>query len=220
MATKVDIAGTSISASQMSEFYRLAALSDGHVNRATFQAYLERRNPFAFERNEHGHVVLTFTGLDLAGAAEIERLEGMHYRVGNYAKSCFLSAREDSYDKHHRLVAGRLYKVALMLGKEIEQDSDRTTANLRDRGMKHYGYGKPLAGLIPRVREVLSDNQMEELDVWYAAAPHDPIAGSGGSPGVLGADRGGDGRWVGASWGVPSDRWDGSGAFVFPVSAR
>lgn len=219
MATKVDIAGTSISASQMGEFYRLAAISDSHVNRATFQAYLERRNPFVFERNEHGHVVLTFTGLDLTGTAEIERLERMHYRVGDYAKSCFLSTRDDSYDKHHRLEAGRIYKVALILSREIESDRDRTTLNLRKRGMEHYGYGKPLGGLIPRVREVLSDKQMEELGIWYVAALHEPITDSGGYPGLLDADRGGAGQWVGAGWGGPGIRWRGDGAFVFPVSA-
>src|SRR3989344_4952885 len=142
MATKVDIAGTDITASQMSEFYRLAALPGGHVNRGTFQAYLERRNPFAFERNEHGHVVLTFTGLDITGAEEIARLKAASYRVNNYAESCFLSTKDDGYDKHHRLEAGRIYKVAFMPGKEIERDGDRTTENLRKRGMQLYGYGK------------------------------------------------------------------------------
>ena len=211
MATKVDIVGTSISASQMSEFYRLAALPVSHVNRVTFQAYLERRNPFAFERNEHDHVVLTFTSLDLIGAAEIERLEGVGYCVSSYAKSCLLSTKDDSYDKHHRLEAGRIYKVALMPGKEIECDSDRTTANLRKRGMELYGYGKPLGGLIPRVREILSDKQMEELGIWYATALHDPITGSGGDPDVLDADRNGDGRWVNADWDEPDDQWDDDG---------
>lgn len=222
MATdKVDIAGTDITASQMKEFYRLAALAGGHVNRGTFQAYLEKRNPFAFERNEHGHVVLTFTGLDLVGAAEIERLEAAGYRVGRpYAESCFLSTRDDSYDLHHRLVAGRIYQVALMPGVEIERDSDRTTEALRRRGMKHYGYGKPVGGLIPRVRENLSDEQMKELGVRYAAALHDPIAGSGGDPGVLGAGRGGGGRWVDACWDGPGRQWRGGGVFVFPVSGK
>jgi len=218
MATKVDIAGTDITASQLSEFYRLAALPGGHVNRATFQAYLERRNPFIFERNEHGHVILLFAGLDLTGAAEIERLESGNFRVGGYAKSCFLSTREDSYDKHHRLEAGRIYKVALVPGKEIERDSDRTTENLRKHGMKHYGYGKPLAGLIPRVREVLSDKQMEELGIYYATALHEPITDSLGGPDVLDANRN-DGQWVNTYWDNPDNRWNDNGAFVFPVAA-
>lgn len=107
-----------------------------------------------------------------------------------------------------------------MPNKEIERDSNRTTVALRDRGMKHYGYGKPIGGLIPRVREVLSDKQMEDLGVWYAVALHDPIADSGGNPGVLVADRDDDGRRVSAYWGKPSLQWRDLGACVFPVSAE
>lgn len=194
-------------------------LQKGVLSEDELALFVQRKNPFALERNEHGHVVLTFTGLDLTGAAEIERLEAASYRVGGIAKSCLLSTKEDSYDKNHRLVAGGIYKVALMPGKEIERDQDRTTVNLRKRGIEHYGYGKPLAGLIPRVREVLSDKQTEELGIWYVAALHDPITGSGGDPGVLGAGRGGGGRWVDAGWDRPGLQWDGDGAFVFLVSA-
>jgi hypothetical protein len=183
------------------------------------QAIIEHRNPFDFERNEHGHVVLTFTGLDLTGVVEVERLTNAGYRANDWAKSCFLSTRDDSYDKHHRLVTGQTYKIALMPGKEIEHDKDRTTANLQKRGMEGYGYGKPVAGLIPRVREILSDKQMKELGIWYTAALHDPLAGSGGDPDVLSADRRSGGRWLGACWGSPDDRWGDNGVFAFPVSA-
>ena len=218
MATaKVVVAGSTVSASQLKDFFR--QIEDGSVNWPIMQAILEHRNPFAFERNEHGHVVLTFVGLDLTGAEEVERLKVTGYRVGEHAESCLVSTRDDSYDLHHRLKAGRIYKVALMPGKEIERDSDRTTANLRERGMKHYGYGKPLAGLIPRVREVLSDKQMEELGILYASALHDPITDSDGDPRVLGADRNDGGRWVDAGWGDPDARWGDDGAFVFPLSA-
>jgi hypothetical protein len=198
-ATKVIVAGSNISASQFKDFFR-------------------HRNPFAFERNKHGHVVLTLIGLDLTGVAEVKRTEAANYRISVYAKSCLLSTREDSYDLHHRLVAGQIYKVALMPGKEIERDSDRTTANLRERGMKHYGYGRPLGGLIPRVRETLSDSQIKELGIWYATALHDPVTDSGGDPRVLSAGRG-DGPWVEAYWDGPDGQWDDYGAFVFPVSA-
>ena len=218
MAMKIDIAETNISASQMGEFFRLAALPGNHVNRMMFQAYLEGRNPFAFERNEHGHVIVTFTGLDLTGAQEIERLEAAGYRVGDYAKSCFTSTADDGYDKNHRLVAGQLYKVALVPGKEIERQSDRTTENLRKLGLR-YGYGKPLGGHIPRIRESVSDKQMEDMSITYIASLHEPIKDSDGDPSVLHAGRRDDGPWVGACWGFPDFRWSGSGVFAFPVPA-
>jgi hypothetical protein len=58
---QVVIEGTNITASQMSEFWRLHANLDSHVNRKTLQAYLERRNPFG-EKASDG-VLLTETRL-------------------------------------------------------------------------------------------------------------------------------------------------------------
>ncbi|HEY4500816.1 MAG TPA: hypothetical protein VJI70_00925 [Candidatus Paceibacterota bacterium] len=197
-------------------FHKLQA---GSLTLDELVLFTQRKNPFAFERNEHGHIVLTFVGLDLTGAQEIERLEGTGFRFGKYAKQCLMSRNSDSYDAKHRLVAGQMYKIALMPGREIEKDSDRTTANLQKRGMEHYGYGKPLAGLVPRYRERISDKQMEEMGFWYISSTHDPIKDFGGGPLVLSADRGGGGRWVYASWGEPDARWDGRGAFAFPVPA-
>ncbi len=177
----------------------------------------QRKNPFSFERNEHGHITVTVTGLDLLGAQEIARLEAAGYRLSDWSKSCLLSTKPDSYDANHRLVAGQVYKIALMPGKEIERDSDRTTENLRKRGIEHYGYGKPLAGIVPRIREAVSDKQLEEMGIWYAAALHDPIKDSDGAPDVLNAYRCGDGRWLDARWGKPGNQWFGNSAFAFPV---
>jgi hypothetical protein len=181
--------------------------------------FTQRKNPFAFERNEHGHVILTVTGLDLNGAQEIERLIAAGYRVSDYAKSCLLSKKKDSYDAMHTLVPNHQYKVALMPGKEIERDSDRTTDNLRKRGMQKYGYGKPLAGLILRIRESVSDKQMEDMGYWYIAGLHDPIKDSDGDPHILNANRRGGGRWLLADFDDPDYQWDGDGLFAFPVSA-
>ena len=169
-----------------------------------------------FERNEHGHVVITITGLDLAGAAEIKRLEDAGYCVGDYAKSCFTSTEADDYDKNHRLVAGKVHKIALVPGKEIARDCDRTTAALRKLGQK-YGYGKPRAGHVPRIRESVSDKQMEEMGIGYIASLHEPIKDFGDYPRVLNARRLDGGRWVDAHWDNPYNMWFDFGAFAFPV---
>ena len=192
-------------------------LQHGGLTLDELALFNQRKNPFVLERNEHGHVILTITGVDLTGAEEVKRLIAADYRVSNYAKSCFTSTADDSYDARHRLVAGQQYKLALVLGKEISRDADRTTQGLRDHAKSKYGYEKPRAGVVPRVREILSDKQMEELGIWYAAALHDPIKDSDSSPRVLRADRGGEGRLVSASWVKPGSEWDGSGAFVFRV---
>ena len=194
-------------------------LQSGNISVEELALFTQRKNPFAFERNEHGHIIVTVTGLDLTGVQEIERLEAAGYVLSNWAKSCLLSTKKDSYDKKHRLVANQLYKVALMPGKEIP-DANRTADALRKRGMEKYGYGKPQGGLIPRIRESVSDKQMEEMDgAWYIAGLHDPIEDSDGDPSVLDADRSGGGRGLDASWDGPGGRWGDDGLFAFPVLA-
>ncbi len=217
MAAKVVVEGSSnVTASQLKDLFR--QVEDRSLGYYHLQALLEHRNPFEFERNQHGHVVLTFIGLDLTGAQEVERL-GAAYRVGELAKSCLLSTATDSYDANHRLVLGQEYKVALVPHSEIKRDSDRTTRNLREWGRKNYGYGKPLAGLTPRIRERLSDKQLEELGLLYVVVLHDPIVDSDGDPRVLDAGRRGGGRWLGTCWARPDDQWYVGGASAFPVLA-
>lgn len=194
-------------------------LQSGSLTEDELALFVQRKNPFAFERNEHGHIVLTVTGLDLTGEQEVERLIAAGFRVSDWAKSCLTSTKADGYDKKHRLVAGQVYKIALMPTKEIERDADRTTETLRKRGIEKYGYGKPLGGIAPRIRESVSDKQMEEMGIWYIAAPHDPIKDSGGNPRVLGAYRRGVGPWLSAGIDLPDLQWVGSGAFAFLVPA-
>jgi len=180
---------------------------------------------FKLERNEYGHVVLFITGRDLTGAEEIARLEAAGFYVDDNAKSCFLSTGEDSYDESQRLldsslfenIPTRVHRVALMPGGEIECDSGRTTEALLHRGMENYGYSRPLAGLIPRIRESLSNRAMEELGIWYAAALHKPIPSLNGKC-VLRAHRSNDsgkGQWVDTFYADPHDHWDDKGSFVF-----
>lgn len=175
----------------------------------------QRKNPFEFERNEHGHIVLTVTGLDLTGEQEIERLEAAGFRISDSASSCLTSTKKDGYDKNSRLVTGQRYKVALMPTREIERNADRTTDVLCTRGLERYGYEKPLVGIVPRICESVSDKQMEEMGFWYIAAPHDTIKDSGGGSLVLNADR----VWLYADWDRPGNLWNAFGAFAFLVPA-
>ena len=179
---------------------------------------LPKRQVAGFTRNEHGHVLIKVTGVDLSGAEEVGRLEATGCRVGNYAKSCFTSTNPDGYNLKHRLVTGQEYTVAIVLGTEVERESDRTTENLRKLGEKH-GYQKPLAGIIPRIREAVSDEEMKAMNILYIAALHDPIKDSDGYPSVLGAYRGVGGRFVLAGWDYPGYQWYDGGAFAFLVPA-
>jgi len=169
-----------------------------------------------FKRNEHGHIIMTITGLALTGEQEIDRLTDAGFRTSDWAKSCLTSKKKDGYDKCHQLEDGREYQLVIVPGKEVEQN--RTTAELR-KYAAGFGYAQPLAGVIPRIRETVSDEMMKEMEFWYIAALHDPITDSGGDPFVFRASRSGDGQWVRAAWDYPDDQWDDIGAFAFVVPA-
>lgn len=173
-----------------------------------------KSKPLPFPKNEHGHYIIEVTGLNLTGVEEITHLEQLGFRVGDYAKSMLISTNPDSYDANHRLEEGRVYRVAIVPGREVK--SNRTTANLQAYGSQ-FGYTKPLAGIQPRIREAVSDKQLEEMGIYYIASLHEVIKDSDGNPRVLYSDRSGDGQWLGAYWGCPGRKWRDSGAFAFLV---
>jgi len=183
--------------------------------RALLRDELEiKPKPLLFPKNEHGHYLVEVTGRALTGAAEIQLQSEQNFRVGDYARQCFLSTNPDSYDAKHRLEDGKIYRLAIVHGREVKMN--RTTANLRAYAQQ-FGYQKPLAGHIPRIRESVTDQQMEQMNIWYIAGLHDPIADSVGVPDVLVAYRGGGGSWLDAAWGRPALGWDDRGAFAFVV---
>jgi len=197
-------------------FHKLKA---GTLSLDELALFLQRQNPFEFTRNEHGHILLTFDGIDLTGEVEIKRLTEAGFRVSDWAKSCLLSKKEDGYDKNHRLILGQQYEIALMPTMEIESETDRTTENLRKRGTEKYGYIKPLAGVAPSIRKSTTNEMMKKMGFWHIAVPHDPIKDPDGTPLVLTADRNDDGRWLYVSWDGPDVQWSDDSAFAFLVPA-
>ena len=177
-------------------------------------------NVFGFERNEHGHFVFSITGHDLTGAQEIEGLTAAGFRISDTAISCLTSTNADSYDRLQRLVPGRQsYVVTLMPTKIFKNDRNRVTDELRHLGLWHYGYHIPLGGIMPLLRQTVSDKQMAEMGFEYIAAPHVPIGCSiVHGPAVFASYRDNNESCLGAYIVYPSrDRWKNNGAFAFLV---
>jgi hypothetical protein len=79
-----------------------------------------------FETNEHGHIVLTITGLDLTGTQEIRRLKDAGFRVSKSMELCLTSEKYGGYDKH-RLVAHEELVMACcfnppVTGREVHRE--------------------------------------------------------------------------------------------------
>ena len=172
--------------------------------------------PLPFLKNEHGHYVLAITGLSLTGKQEIVRMRKKSFRVSDYAKQVLTSTDDDSYDANHRLEDGKGYVVVLVPGREITEN--RITANIQKyaRGL---GYEVPLAGVMPRVRETVSDKQIKQMGVRLITCLHAPIKGTDGVPRILDASCSDGGHWLNAGWDYFDSRWNHRVAFAFLTSA-
>ena len=159
-----------------------------------------------------GVIYLSVVSDGTTGPEWIERLEGKDSRLGDYAKQLLLS-------KDFTPTKGVEYKVAILKGTFFS-DEDRITKKIRAEANKRK-WGKPNAEMACLIRENFSDEEIEAMGLIWVVVMHEPIKDSGGDPRLLGADRGGGGRWLGAYYGRPGRGWlrGGGFAFVSQVSA-
>ncbi len=145
-----------------------------------------------------------------SGEQCITDLEKNGNRVGDYAKQLL---------RNEKFVAtnGITYKLALIMGDEFEDDC-RTNKNIRETAHAR-GYLDPSVELGPYLREMFSDEDLKKMGLWALILMHEPIAGSGGGLGMLGVDRGDDGRWLFAFDGGPGGGWYREIGFMFLVPA-
>lgn len=154
-------------------------------------------------KNQNGHYCLSFEGSARVGRDEITYLQLGGVNVGIHAQELL---RHPDYDEHHRLVSNQVYNVVLIpgWGVPVVQRSEEDIAAHRARVGPHgavytktrgaadiqefarlLGYGPPLAGMVPRIREVVSDEDMEAMGFWYIMALHQPIPDVDGQPRFL-----------------------------------
>lgn len=133
--------------------------------------------------------------------------KGKPYRVSDYGKSVLRNAPAPTN--------GVTYHIVVRPGKKIS-DSDRITKKIRAAADKK-GWVKPHWEASCLIRDAFTDEQLEEMGVWYIVGMHEPIKDSDGGPSLLDSDRSDGGRWLYAGYDRPDDRWDGNGGFAFVI---
>lgn len=160
-------------------------------------------------RENDGVIYFTVTSDGATGAEWIARLEKKGFRVGDYAKQLILS-------KGFKPTTGVTTEVAVLKGILFE-DNQRITKNIpknaEDRKLE-----TPNAEIACLIREKFTDEDIEAMGLIWIVAMHEPIKDSDGDPGLLGADRYDDSRWLNAYCGKPDDRWGRVCGFAFAVS--
>ncbi|MFA6295676.1 MAG: hypothetical protein WC666_04685, partial [Candidatus Paceibacterota bacterium] len=79
---------------------------------------------------------------------------------------------------------------------------------------------KPNAEVACLIRENFSDEDIKAMGLWWIVVMHEPIKDSCGDLRLLGADRNGDGRYLGVCHARPAGcGWLREGGFAFIVSS-
>jgi hypothetical protein len=160
-------------------------------------------------REEDGVIYFSVTSDGTTGKDWIKRLEGNGFRVGDYAKQVL---RSPSFVPTN----GVTTEVAVLKGMLFE-DNVRVTKKIRAEADKRK-LTKPNAELACLIRENFTDKEIEAMGLWYIVAMHEPINDSGGGPGLLGASRDVDGRWLNACRDNPGHRWNRDSGLAFVAS--
>ena len=150
--------------------------------------------------------VFEVTSNGLSGESWIAHLKTARYSVGDYTMQILR-------DKKFVATNGVTYRFAIIKGEEFE-DGERVTENIRAEATRR-GYLTPSAEHAPLLRELISDEEIEAMGLYWLVVMHEPIKDADDRPYLLGLYRGGDGRWLSASWGGPGYRWDHGHGFVF-----
>lgn len=154
-----------------------------------------------------GVIRFTVTSDGTTGPEWINRLENQGYRLSKGAKGILRSSDFMSTN-------GETYKVAVLMGS-LFSESTRMTMKIRV-GANRRGFVTPKPEVACLIREVLSDEDLEAMSLWWIVTMHEPVlAPDGSSLCLLGVGRDGVGRVLSPRWVNPSSAWNRRGGFAF-----
>jgi len=134
------------------------------------------------------------------GEAWITRLELKGFRIGHYAKSVLCS-------KSFKSTIG-VYEIAVLKGS-LFSDNERITENIRNRG-RDLELIAPNMEVACLIREMFTDKELEDMDLWYIIVMHNPVLDSV----LLGVNRARDGRRLDVCNGNSGVRWNPEHGFA------
>jgi hypothetical protein len=156
-------------------------------------------------REKDGVIYFSITSDGTTGPQWIERLEGKRFRIGEYAKKVLRSDDFKSTD-------GVTTEIAVLKG-ELFDNNDRITSKIRDEAGKRK-LVKPNAEISCLIREMFTDEEIEEMGLWAIVAMHEVVEIECGLR-LLGSFRHDGGGWLGTFCAYPSSGWDLYFGFAF-----
>lgn len=160
------------------------------------------------EIDDEGNILFTLTSNGFTREQWESHLERHGWRIGDYARQVLNYATEVP-------TSGVTYNIVVRPGKKIS-DSDRITKKIRAAADKK-GWLKPHWEVACLIRDTFTDEQLEQMGLWYIVVMHEPIKDSECDPRLLQSNRSDDGRWLYANYDRPDSYWHVDGGFAFAV---
>jgi hypothetical protein len=157
-------------------------------------------------RERRNIVYLKITTDGTTGPQWVERLEKKGFRLTKYAKNILLSPE-------FKPTSGITMNIAILRGIIFEED-DRTTKKILVEA-ENRGLMRPNAEAACIIREILTDRETRNLDLWWVAVMHQPVKDMTDISRLLDMYWDNTGRWLDADYDTPDFRWGIKFGFVF-----
>lgn len=155
-----------------------------------------------------GNIHFTVTSNGMTREQWEQHLERRGWRIGDYARQVLRRASEAPTN-------GVTYNMVVRPGSKISS-RDRVTKKIRAHATEK-GWKTPHWEVACLIRDTFTDEQLEQMGLWYIVTMHEPIKDSDGDPNLLHSNRDDDGRWLFAHCDRPDDEWYDVGGFAFVV---
>lgn len=169
---------------------------------------MNNQSSTAWTVDDESNIHFTLTSNGFTREQWEQHLEDRGWRIGDTARQVLRRATEAPTNSV-------TYNIVVCPSKKIS-NSDCITKKIRAAADKK-GWLKPHWEVACLIRDTFTDEQLEQMGLWYIVTMHEPIDDSACGPSLLGSRRGGGGRWLSAYYGRPDGYWGGNGGFAFVV---
>lgn len=149
-----------------------------------------------FQKNANGHFTFIIKGRHLSGVREVANMKEQDFLLNEYTERVLSDTRFNDYNTHHILEYEKEYQIVLLPGCEVK--GNRTVADVCGYAYS-LGYQVPKAGIMPRIREVVSDKLMKRMSIRYIVGSHAPLRDKIGDTYVLSTCHTDEGSYLCAS---------------------
>ena len=183
----------------------------GHEGALKFlRGELSISEPQHTQKEVDGVIYFSVTSDGTTGEEWISRLESKGFRLGDLSKQVILSPE-------FKPTNGVTIEVAVLRGMLFEEN-DRVTKKILIEAEKRK-LSKPNVELACLIRDKFTDNDLEDMGLWYIVTMHASVSHSGVGSVLLDAGRYEEGNWLYSSCGgKPNYSWSLGSGFAFIAS--